>query len=843
MGNLGRDLRYAFRALRKSPVFTTVAVLSLALGIGANTAIFTLLDQILLRLLPVKDAGRLVLLTMRGRHYGSNWGGNAISYPMYRDFQDHNEVFSGMFCRFPWSASLTVGGQTERVNAELVSGTYFPVLGVGAAIGRTFTPDDDQTASGHPLVVLSYDYWKVRFAGDPQILGQNVILNNHSMTVVGVAQAGFDGVELGNAAKIFVPVTMQPDLMPLNHDFLKDRRQRWVNAFGRLKPGVSETQAKAALQPFMHSMLEMEVREPAFRNASDIVRQEFLKCFIDVLPGSQGRSYFRRQLSTPLWVLTAMTGTVLLIACANLANLLLARATGREKEVAVRLAIGASRGRMIGQLLTESLLLAALGGIAGVAFAFAADKLLVGAYLPPDSQGLKISALPDQRIFSFTMAISAVTGLLFGLVPALRATKPDIAPTLKDQAGAVVGSGHVGLRKSLVAAQVTLSLLLLIGAGLFLKSLNNLRILGPGFPVDRLIGFNVDPSLNGYTPDRAKIFYQQLTDNLAAVPGVRSVGLASMRILENNEWDNWVTIEGYTPRAGDRPDVFMNSVSPNYFGTLGVPVVAGRDFTTQDTQEVLHNPPDNWTPTKAIINESLAKKYFSGRNPLGRHLGFGIDPGTKMDMEIIGVVKDIKYMNVRDAIPEQAFVPYLAGRYVSQMTMYVRTALDPGQLFPILRARVREMDPNLPIYAMRTTEKQLDNSLTTERMIASLSIAFGILATLLATIGLYGVMAYTVARRTREIGIRMALGALAGNVIWMVMREVLFLVVIGVVVGVPAALGLTRLVRSQLYGVDSYDASTLAFATLGLAAIACLAGYLPALRASRVDPIRALRYE
>jgi predicted permease len=843
MGNLGRDLRYAFRALRKSPVFTTVAVLSLALGIGANTAIFTLLDQILLRLLPVKDASRLVLLTMVGRHYGSNWGANAISYPMYRDFQDHNEVFSGMFCRFPWSASLTFGGQTERVEAELVSGSYFPVLGVGAAIGRTLTPDDDQTTNGHPVAVLSYDYWKVRFAGDPQILGRNVIVNNHSMTVVGVAQAGFDGVGLGNAAKIFLPVTMQPDLMPMNRDYLKDRRQRWVNSFGRLKPGVSQTQAKAALQPFMHSMLEMEVREPAFRNASDIVRQEFLKCFIDVLPGSQGQSYVRRQLSTPLWVLTAMTGTVLLIACANLANLLLARATGREKEVAVRLAIGASRGRMIGQLLTESLLLAALGGIAGAVFAFAADKLLVGAYLPPDSQGLKISALPDLRILSFTMAISAVTGLLFGLVPAIRATKPDIAPTLKDQAGAVVGGGHVGLRKSLVAAQVTLSLLLLIGAGLFLKSLNNLRNLGPGFSVDRLIGFNVDPSLNGYTSDRSKLFYQQLTDNLAAVPGVKSVGLASMRILENNEWDNWVTVEGYTPRAGDRPDVFMNSIGPNYFGTLGVPVVAGRDFTTQDTQEVLHNPPDFWSPTKVIINESLAKKYFSGRNPLGRHLGFGIDPGTKLDLEIVGVVKDIKYMNVRNVIPEQAFVPYLAGHYVSQMTVYVRTALDPDQLFPVLRTRVREMDPNLPIYAMRTTQEQLDNSLTTERMIASLSIAFGILATLLATIGLYGVMAYTVARRTREIGIRMALGALAGNVIWMVMREVLSLVVIGVAVGVPAALGLTRLVRSQLYGVDSYDASTLALATLGLAAIACLAGYLPALRASRVDPIRALRYE
>lgn len=844
MNSLLNDFRYALRGFRRTPLFTVVAVISLAFGIGANTAIFSLLDQILLRLLPVHDPDRLVSLVEKGSHYGSNWGMNALSYPMYRDFSQHNEVFSGMFCRFPFDVSMGYGNHTERLNGELVSGTYFPVLGVTAAAGRLLGPDDDRKMGGHPVAVLSYAFWQSRFGGKRDILGQTLVINGHNMTVVGVAQPGFDGVELDNQSKVFVPVHMVEQMMANFEHNMENRRTRWINAFARLKPGITPEKAKASLQPFMHGMIEMEVKEAAFRNASEEVKNGFRKMAIDVQPGSQGRSYMRRQLRTPLWALMAITGAVLLLACANIANLMLARAGARSREMAIRLAVGASRNNIIRLLLIESFLLSISGAILGLALAYLGDHFLLSMFLGEQAQQVRLSAAPDLRVLLFTLGVLLLTAVLFGLAPAIQSSRAPVASTLKEQAGSVVSGGSIWLRKTLVAAQVTLSLLLLIGAGLFLRTLGNLRNLGPGFSYDRLMAFNVDPTLNGYNAQRSKNFYKRLTEDLASIPGVRSVGVAQVRILADNEWDSSMTAEGYRVSQRQSPEPYMNRISPNYFATMGIPILSGRDFTLQDTTEVKHGPdPDDFNPDRAIINEKFARKYFAGRNPLGMHIGFGSDPGTKTDIEIVGVVKDVKYTNLRDEIPEQVFLPYLAERRSGEMTIYVRGNLDPQALMSEVRRRVQQLDANIPLYGLRTVNEQIDLSLRTERLVAGLSAIFGGLATLLAVIGLYGVMAYTVTRRTREIGIRLALGADSSRVLWMVMKEVLLLVAVGTLIAVPLALVLTRLVASQLYGLAPHDPLTLATSIVLLTVAAGTAGFIPAWRASRIAPTQALRYE
>jgi predicted permease len=809
-----------------------VAVLSLALGIGANVAIFTLVNQLILQPLPVSHPDQLVLLSAVGHHYGSNTGEHSLSYPMYRDFRDQNQVFSGLVCRTGNYYSIGFQGRTELVEGEDVSGNYFSVLGVGAAVGRVFTAADDVTEGGHPLAVLSYTYWKTRFAGDPAVIGKTIVVNGYPLTVIGVSQAGFDGVHQGYSPQVRVPMAMHDLLPKTSFPELRNRRRRFVEVFGRLKPGISVDMAKAGMQLLFHQILQMEVQMPPFAKTTDYTRQQFLAMSMDVLPASKGLSQLRDQFSKPLLALMGIVAVVLLIACSNLANLLIARASGRQREVAIRLALGATRRRLTCQLLVESVALATAGGAMGLGLAVFLDEALLG-FLPRYVAVLSVSISPDAKVLGFALLVSLVTGLLFGLMPALQATRPHLASTLKEEGRGIVGGTSVLLRKGLVVAQVALSLLLLIGAGLFVHSLKNLKELDPGFRTANLVSLGLDPTLSGKPQAWSLDYYRRLSERLQALPGVASSTLAVISVLADNEWDNGTTVEGYSAKVGEMVDPHMQFCSPGFFQTLQIPLV-GRDFRPAD---------DAKAPKVGIVNQKFARKYFANANPIGRHVGFGTDPGTKLDIEIVGVAGDTKYENMRQEVPYELYVPYTQQPFVVGMTAYVRAAADPAGLMPVLRKVVTELDPGVPLYQMRTLDQQVENSLITERLLATLSGGFGLLATLLAAMGLYGVMAFMVARRTHEIGIRMALGASGGSVVWLVMREVIMLAGIGVAIGLPAALGLTRLVQAQLFGVAPSDSLTLCLATLGIASVAIVSGYLPARRATTIDPMRALHWE
>ena len=832
MQTLIQEFRLALRTLRKSPVFTGVAILSLALGIGANTAIFTLMDQVLLRYLPVRHPEQLVMLDQPDLTQGSIRTDHSFSYPMYKDFRDQNQVFSGVLARFPLPVSVGYRGQTERAEGEIVSGNYFEVLGVSALIGRTLSPDDDRTPGERPVAFLTYGYWKRRFSGDRSILNQTLLINGHPLTVVGIGPPGFYGVEVGRATDVMVPIMMKAEMTPTWND-LDDRRSWWLNVFARLKPGISAKRAEVSLNVLFHQINAEEFK--GIRGWSEKDRVKFLNKHLSVLDGGKGLSSLRESGETPLTLLMAMVGVVLLIACANVANLLIARAAGRQKEIALRLALGAGRLQIVRQLLVESALLALLGGAAGLLVASWAGSFLSG-FLPSESTVRSLATAVDLRILSFNFGVAVFAGLLFGLTPALRTSRPNIAGTLKDQAdNATGGSSAVVFRKTLVIAQIALSMLLLVGAGLFAHSLYNLKSVDPGFRTENLMTFTVDPSLNGYSQSRTQALYARLQQDIAALPGVRGVSMASLAPLTGDIDMSTITVEGRHLKEGDDMDMnpWVNHLGPGYFATLGIPLVTGREFTSRDVEGA---------PLVGMINETAAQYFFPHQNPLGKHFGFGGLRGIA-DIEIVGVVKDDKGAGLRREVPRFVYVPYTQTKSITKLTVYVRTAQDSTRMAATLRRAVQQVDAGLPLFEMKTMETQTDQYLFAERLVAMLSAVFGLLATLLAAIGLYGVMAYTVARRTREIGIRVALGADRAEVIWLVMRDVTLMAVIGIGIGLPAAWGLSQLIRAQLFGLDPHDAVTLAAATTILAAVSLVAGYIPAARATRVDPLVALRYE
>jgi predicted permease len=827
------DVRLAIRSLGRSPLFATVAILSLALGIGANTAIFTLIDQIVLRKLPVAAPEQLVMLYQQGPHNGSNMGTRMHSYPMYEDFRKKAEPLADVLCRRLTDASVSVDNQTERVDAELVSGNYFTMLGVKPAAGRVFnSQEDDQVYMGHPVVVLSYTYWTNRFARDPGVIGRKILVNDYPMTIVGVSAPGFVGLDPARSPQIRVPVLMKEAMLPeWPWLYMDNRRARWVQVFGRLKPGYTVESAAAPLQGLFTQIRTYEMTLPAAKEWSAYSREQFMKGRMRVESAATGFSGIRNDFSKALIVLMCMVGLVLLISCANVANLLIARAFMRQKEIAVRLSLGASRGRLVRQLLVESLVLSLAGGAVGLAVAF----FLTGGLLrliPSEGQPLLINAHPDTRILLFTIGLTFATGIVFGLLPALRASRPDPWTTLKDTVGSIAGTGgSLFLRKGLVTAQVALSFLLLFGAGLFVKSLQNLRTTDTGVELDNLVTFQVSPALSGYSDERATAFYSQLLDRLRSAPGVKSVALAGVSILSGSEWDSSMSVEGHRAADGEDMQAFMNSLSPRYFETMKIPILEGRDFGPMDIKK---------NAKVAIVNRSFAEHYFKGGTVLGKHLGQGGGPKSKLDIEIIGVVADSLYEGPREGIHRQVFVPNW-GR--NSTTFYVRTLTSSAASYNVVRNEVKQLDTTMPVYEMKTVEAQLDETLLSDRLIALLSAGFGLLATILASIGLYGVMAFVVVRRKKELGIRLALGAQPGGVIWLVMKEVLLLLAIGLAVGIPAAVAAGRYISAQLYGIQPNDPVIAISTTVLLAVVSAAAGLIPAHRASRIDPILALRHE
>jgi predicted permease len=834
MGALLQDARYAFRMLAKSPGFTLVAILTLALGIGANAAIFSVTDQVLLRLLPVQKPEELVVLRSPGPNPGRNWSdgdvGAAFSYPMYKDLRDHNPVFSGLLARFAIQASVSGQGQTELAKGELVSGNYFEVLGVRPALGRVLTSQDETAAGANPETVLSYGYWERHFGRDPGILNKQLVVNGVSMTVVGVVAPGFFGVQVGQTPDIFIPITMKAQMTP-NWDGLADRKDHWLAMLGRLKPGMSLPKAEAGIAPEYSAVLQSEASD---LKSSPERKKQFLDKKILLDTGSHGRPILQHDAGKPLIILMSMVGLVLLIACANLASLLVARGEARQREIAVRMAIGAGRWRLIRQLLTESLLISLAGGAAGLLVGSWTLGALVGSI--PESIGAQgLQAKFDYRVLLFALGISILTGLLFGLIPALRSTGADLQSTLREQGANVFGGkSNVRLRKALLVSQVALTVVLLAAAGFFAQSLINLKGQNLGVKTDHVIQFAVAPELNRYTPEQTVALADRLRENIGGLPGVRSVSVAEMSLLSNSDSFANITAEGYTVSEDTNTDVQQNWIGPNFFATLGIPLLSGREFDNRDTSTA---------PKVAIVSEKMAQTYFRGQNPIGRHFAFGSGNDVHPDIEIVGVAKDSKNTDLRQEIRPLVYVPYTQDSHFGNITFYVRTNLEPVALAATLRKTVQSADANLPVFDMKTLDQQVDEIAFSERLLTFFSLCLGLLAALLAAIGLYGVMAYMVAQRTREIGIRMALGASQKNVAWLVLREIVRISIAGLGIGLVAAFAIGKLIESQLFGVKASNPLVFLTSAVLLSAVALLAGWLPARKAASVDPMVALRYE
>ncbi len=835
MHTLLQDVRYGLRMLAKNPGFTFIAILTLALGIGANTAIFSLINQVLLRRLPVRNPSELVVLKSPGPKRGHVWSdgddSEIFSYPVYKGLAKNTTVFDGVLARFQFAASIASHGETERGSGELVSGDYFEVLGVRPALGRVLSPADDDVQGAHPVLVLSHAYWTRHFGGDAGVLNQTILVNNTEMAIVGVAQAGFGGIQVGQTPDIFVPMTMKGQMTPIRSG-LDDWNDSFLAILARRKPGVSMEQGQAGINVDYPGLLEQQVK--SFSHASAKERQEFLSKKIVLHPGAQGRTVAQRDSGPALMALFAMVALVLLIACTNVANLQLAKAAARQREFAIRSALGASPGRMMRQLLVESFLCALGGGGLGLVLGIWIMNILTQAVVSEAGvQG--ITAQVDGSVFGFAAAATAVSALLFGLIPAWRATRTGVSQMLKDQGSTTsAGPGHVRFRKYLVAGQVAFTLLLLTGGALFSRTLWNLRKQNLGLSTENLITFSLAPQLSGYDAPRTVALIDQLRERLGALPGVLGVGSSQIAVLTGTNMGTNITVEGRQEVETDERDVNFDAVSPNYFSTMRIALVSGREFNAGDTG----------TSTKvAIINEAMAKEFFAKRNPIGAHFALGGGNDVKPNIEIVGVVKNAKEGHVRDADRPYFYQPYSQFGKLFGMSFYVRTKQEPLLIANAVRETVRGADANLPVYDLKTVERVVDEDLFAERVIAGLSAAFGGLAALLAALGIYGVLAYLVVQRTREIGIRVALGAAAGHVRGLVFKEVGWMMLAGALVGLPLAYVLARLSESLLYGVKAGDIPVYA-ASVGIICLVALAAcYIPSRRATRIDPIVALRYE